>query len=225
MTDNEEIRTPPRSQPTALGLGERLRSARKSKALSIQQVSEVLRLEEPLVTAIEEDRFEALGAPVFVRGHLRRYAQLVGLPVDSVLNAYLAAAPQSSELPVLTRRRIEPAIEGVGSWVLWLAGAVLLVVMVFFLVDEEPPPPSSLPVAPAPLAPQPVPVPLPEAAPIPVTPPASFASPQPAAEMPQPASAAAPEMAPPATTPAAGIELAPGASDMPATTPAPTPPQ
>ena len=32
------------------------------------------------MTAIERDDYAALGAPVFVRGHLKRYAALVGLP-------------------------------------------------------------------------------------------------------------------------------------------------
>lgn len=218
MPDNDDIRTAPRSQPTALGLGERLRSARKAKALSVEQVSEVLRLEEPLVTAIEEERFEALGAPVFVRGHLRRYAQLVGLPVESVLDAYRAAAPESIEPPALIRRRIEPAIEGVGSWVLWLAGAVLLIVMVFFLVDGEEAPQSSLPAAPA----LPTPVPLPDTGANVGALPASPDSAQPAGTLSQPLSppaapmpptgAPAAESSPPVTTPAAATEPVPGAA-------------
>jgi cytoskeleton protein RodZ len=224
MPDNDEVRTAPRSPPTALGLGERLRSARKAKALSVEQVSEVLRLEEPLVTAIEEERFEALGAPVFVRGHLRRYAQLVGLPVESVLDAYRAAAPESSEPPALIRRRIEPAIDGVGSWVLWLAGAVLLIVMVFFLVDDQEPAQSSLPVAPALPVPEPLPtpVPLPDTATSVRTLPASPDGAEPAGTLSQPLSPpAAPmpptgapgaESSPPLTTPAAATEPVTGAA-------------
>ena len=79
MPDNDDIRGAPRNQPPGLGLGERLRSARKARALSVAQVAESLRLEEASVVALEDGRFDAMGAPVFVRGHLKRYAQLVGL--------------------------------------------------------------------------------------------------------------------------------------------------
>ena len=60
--------------------------------------AESLRLEEASVVALEEGRFDAMGASVFVRGHLRRYAQLVGLPEEQVLEAYRAAVPDSDAL-------------------------------------------------------------------------------------------------------------------------------
>ena len=40
------------------------------------------------MTALERDDFAALGAPVFVKGHLRRYAALLGLAEDEILGAY-----------------------------------------------------------------------------------------------------------------------------------------
>jgi cytoskeleton protein RodZ len=204
MPDNNgEIRPAPRAQPAALGLGERLRSARKAKALSVAQVSEALRLEEPLVVALEEERFEALGAPVFVRGHLRRYAQLVGLSTQSVMDAYLAAAPESTELPTLARPRAEPELVRAGPWTLWVAGAVVLVVVVLVLAGGDEPetkPPSTT--APVQLAPEPVPVP------VPVPLPGTVQSPAAAAPEQSPAvpSVATPDAAPAAT----GVAPAPG---------------
>ena len=85
----------------ALGLGERLRSARKAKALSLERVSEVLHLDETLVLALEDEQFESLGAPVFVRGHLRAYARLLELPVDSIVAAYHVSAPSSRVMPTV----------------------------------------------------------------------------------------------------------------------------
>ncbi|MFZ1625921.1 MAG: helix-turn-helix domain-containing protein, partial [Gammaproteobacteria bacterium] len=55
----------------ALSLGARLRSARKARAISLEQVGQLLHLEQSMLRAIEEDRYEALGAPVFVRGYLK----------------------------------------------------------------------------------------------------------------------------------------------------------
>src|SRR5512145_3049425 len=107
MPDSEEFQAAPRGPAPALGLGERLRSARKAKALTVQQVADALRLEEASVVALEEGRFEAMGAPVFVRGHLRRYALIVGLSPETVLEAYRATAPQSDAPPSLARPRRE----------------------------------------------------------------------------------------------------------------------
>lgn len=200
MPDNDEMRPASRVQPAALGLGERLRSARKAKALSVAQVSEALHLEEALVVALEEERFAALGAPVFVRGHLRRYAQLVGLPVQSVLDAYLAASPESSEPPALTRRRTESELTRVGPMALWVAGAVVLVGLAMFLASgDEEPATAVVPAAPADAAQAALPrdpVPLAD----PISPVAAVLDSSPAATPVEPAQSMAPDSALPANS-------------------------
>jgi cytoskeleton protein RodZ len=112
---------------SGLGLGERLRSARKARALSLEQVSETLHLDENIVLALEEERFDALGAAVFVRGHLRAYARLVGLPIDSVLDAYAKADPDNDrDSPIITRDKAEHAVSiNPVTWGFW--GMVALV--------------------------------------------------------------------------------------------------
>lgn len=132
MADSDEPQPAQRAQ-AGLGLGERLRSARKARALSVTQVAEALHLEEPMVLALEEECFDVLGAPVFVRGHLRRYAQLVGLVPDAVLEAYRTAVPESVAPPSLARARIEPERVRIGSWVFWVLGAVLVAGLVIVL--------------------------------------------------------------------------------------------
>jgi len=58
--------------------GERLRLARERKGLGLEQVAESLRLETGTVQALERGDYARIGAAVFVRGFLRRYAELVG---------------------------------------------------------------------------------------------------------------------------------------------------
>lgn len=118
-----------------LGLGERLRSARKARALSVQQVADSLRLEEASVIALEDGRFDAMGAPVFVRGHLRRYAQLVGLSPEAVLDAYRAAAPDSVAPPSIARPREQADAVRVPPWVYWVGAALILAGLAFALGD------------------------------------------------------------------------------------------
>lgn len=64
--------------------GLRLRQAREAAGWSIAQVAERLKLRGALVEAIEREDLDALGAPVFARGYIGSYANLVGLPADLV---------------------------------------------------------------------------------------------------------------------------------------------
>lgn len=135
MPDREEIQGAPLAS-AGLGLGERLRSARKARALSVQQVADGLRLEEASVIALEDGRFAAMGAPVFVRGHLRRYAELVGLSPEAVLEAYRASAPDSDAPPSIARPRQQADTVRVPPWVYWAGAALILAGLVFALVDS-----------------------------------------------------------------------------------------
>lgn len=68
--------------------GRRLRMAREARGLSEAQAADLMRLSPTIVAAIEGDRYAELGAPVFARGHLRRYAALLGLPADEMIDGY-----------------------------------------------------------------------------------------------------------------------------------------
>ncbi|MCC7256796.1 MAG: helix-turn-helix domain-containing protein [Gammaproteobacteria bacterium] len=196
MADSEEQRGAARAAPAGLGLGERLRSARKARALTVAQVADALRLEEPMVIALEEGRFEAMGAPVFVRGHLRRYAALVGLDVEQMLEAYRAAVPGSDAPPKITRPSTRAdAVEGV-PWLWWALGAAVLLIVVLVIgsgggEDDMPAPAAAVaPAIPADPSMAPAAVPPPEpVAPLPVSPagPGSAAPGAPPAPPPPPA--------------------------------------
>ncbi len=128
---------------SGLGLGERLRSARKARALSLEQVAESLHLDENIVVALEDERYDAFGAPVFVRGHLRAYARLVGLPIDSVLDAYAKADPDNDTVsPVITRDTANHSVSiNPVMWGFWgMVALVGLALAAYVLQDESPMP-------------------------------------------------------------------------------------
>lgn len=196
---------------TALGLGERLRSARKARALTLEQAAFTLRLEVPVLRALEDERYEALGAAVFVRGHLRAYAKLLGLSEEAVMAAYRAADPNADAPPKVTRELEKPLTTTPGP--LAIAAAVifaLLAMLLLYLLSSgsgpTPAGPAPMPdpapaadsVPPVELAPLPIQIPLPEApatgdpAPAAADPAAANAA-QPPAPAPEPA-------APPAAT-------------------------
>jgi cytoskeleton protein RodZ len=106
--------------------GARLRRQREIAGLSEQQVAEQLNLDSAAVTAIERDDYAALGAPVFVRGHLKRYAALVGLPEDDVVGAYDRSRAQLAEPTLIPKSREEMRPErGPARWP-WIVGSLAL---------------------------------------------------------------------------------------------------
>lgn len=64
--------------------GQRLKKARELRGLSVDQVISDLRLTRRIVEGIEADDYSSLPEPAFVRGYMRRYAQLVKLSPDDI---------------------------------------------------------------------------------------------------------------------------------------------
>jgi cytoskeletal protein RodZ len=117
------------NKDTALGLGERLRSARKARALTLEQAAFSIRLEAAVLRALEDERYEALGAAVFVRGHLKAYARLLGLSEEAVLAAYRAADPNADAPPKVSRELEKPLTTAPGPAAIGLAVFIAIVAM------------------------------------------------------------------------------------------------
>lgn len=91
--------------------GALLKRERERAALTVQQAAEDLHLDPWIIEAIEENRFLALGAPVYARGHLRKYATSLGLPVDDIVKRYeaLQDRPQEADpIPAAVAAPIRP---------------------------------------------------------------------------------------------------------------------
>lgn len=70
---------------TVAGCGTRLRQAREAAGLTLEDVGQRLRLPVQVVKSLEQEQWQKLGAPVFVRGQLRSYARLLGVDVSELL--------------------------------------------------------------------------------------------------------------------------------------------
>lgn len=82
----------------AKGCGQHLREAREAAGLSIDEVGSRLRMPVHVVRALEEEQWQRLGAPVFVRGQLRSYARLLGVDLEPLLESARIAPVQPVEL-------------------------------------------------------------------------------------------------------------------------------
>ena len=85
----------------AESLGAWLARTRASHGAELREVARRLGLNPILIQAIENDDFERLGPPVFVRGYLSRYARFLELPESVALDRYSQQVGASRELPPL----------------------------------------------------------------------------------------------------------------------------
>ena len=81
--ENSEARVADAATP-----GQRLRDAREAAGISPREMADRLNWLPTYVAAIEEDRYESMRSPAFVRGYLRAYARALGLNADELVAGF-----------------------------------------------------------------------------------------------------------------------------------------
>lgn len=82
----------------AKGCGQRLRDARMAVGLTVEDVATSLRMPIQIVRSLEEENWQRLGAPVFVRGQLRGYARFLNIDLDPLLEQAFSTEIEPAEL-------------------------------------------------------------------------------------------------------------------------------
>lgn len=118
--------------------GERLAATRRERGVSVREIAKELHLDEPKVRALEENRFEDLGAPVFAKGHMRKYAQLVGVPIDDLLADYYQLNRSAGAPPVVGPPRKASREMSIGPWVAGVIAIVVIAGALLWWVNREP---------------------------------------------------------------------------------------
>ena len=122
--------------------GARLRRERELRGLTGQQAAEQMNLDVSVIEALEADDFAALGAPVFAKGHLRKYAALLGLADAEVLSGYEKAQVKPVSPTLVPRARIEMPPERAKPRWPWAVGSLavflLAAAVVAWLSDGAP---------------------------------------------------------------------------------------
>jgi cytoskeleton protein RodZ len=94
--------------------GQALAGEREDAGLTCQQIATALNLGVDTIRALEGDDYQALGAPVFVRGHLRRYAEYLKIDPVPVLEAYAEFADLTEPRVIVPERAGETVRSPVG---------------------------------------------------------------------------------------------------------------
>ncbi len=119
-------------------IGIQLTRLRELRGLSTAAVATALRCDPKIIDALEGERWAELGASVFSRGHLRRYAEFLGVPADPLLEQWNAEQGASTVLPDLSRGPQAPRPLDTQRWgrrLAMLAGAFVIALAAWWILQ------------------------------------------------------------------------------------------
>ena len=119
-------------------IGAQLTRLRAARGQTPAEVATALRCDTKTIDALEGERWAELGAPVFSRGHLRRYAEFLGVPVDPLLEQWNAEQAGSTVLPDLSRGPQAPRPLDTQRWgrrLAMLAGAFVIALAAWWILQ------------------------------------------------------------------------------------------
>jgi cytoskeleton protein RodZ len=112
-------------------IGARLKAERERRGLSPQKAADELHLDGWVIDALEADDYERIGPSVYAKGHLKRYAALLGLPSAEIMAGYesqhQAPSPAAAQ-PANVRLRTSPPVVNDLPWPL-IAGSAAVVLL------------------------------------------------------------------------------------------------
>jgi cytoskeleton protein RodZ len=123
-----------------IGPGRDLYAAREARHLTQEAVAKQLHIDIALVRALEEDDYDRFAAPIFVTGHLRAYARLLGLAPEPLIEAYqglgVAAVPALERVAHLSHQPEPVSRAQVPRWLVYVLAVAVVAVVVLVWRSE-----------------------------------------------------------------------------------------
>ena len=126
-TEDKVNDTPARAGAT--GPGEQLQAARIKKGLSVEDVANRMHLSSSILEALEENNFDEITAPIFVKGYLRAYARIVSLSEDEMIEQYVDFYSEEDP-PISSTSNMAPELSPADTRIKWTTYFVILVLAV-----------------------------------------------------------------------------------------------
>ena len=110
------------------GPGDLLQAARIQQGLTSEDVCARMHLSLGVLQSIEENDFDDITAPIFVKGYLRAYARLVSLNEDKMIQLYVDLY-SNEDPPICTVSQIAPENTGHDVRIKWATYLVIFVLI------------------------------------------------------------------------------------------------
>ncbi|OUS28595.1 hypothetical protein A9Q99_11295 [Gammaproteobacteria bacterium 45_16_T64] len=104
--------------------GATLRKARDARKLDLETAADQLNLSASVVRALEEDAYDSLPSPTFIRGYIRCYARLLRLSGDDLVRSYERI--EALNQPSADIEGVEASEVTSGGWLRWVLVSVVV---------------------------------------------------------------------------------------------------
>ena len=129
MSDTEDKMNDAPARTGGTGPGERLQAARIKNGLSLEDVANRMHLSPSVLEALEDNNFDEITAPIFVKGYLRAYARIVSLGEDEMIEQYVDFYSEEDP-PISSTSNMVPELSPADSRIKWTTYFVILLLAV-----------------------------------------------------------------------------------------------
>ena len=129
MSDTEDKKNDAPARTGGTGPGERLQAARIKNGLSLEDVATRMHLSPSILEALEDNNFDEITAPIFVKGYLRAYARIVSLSEDEMIEQYVDFYSEEDP-PISSTSNMAPELSPADSRIKWTTYLVVLLLAV-----------------------------------------------------------------------------------------------
>lgn len=128
----ENERREPR--PAEISTGKRLKEAREKKSLTIDQIQKQTKIHSTVLMALEEGRAREILTDTYIRSFLKKYAGLLGLPVNEILKEYFPPHSEVASSGISIHENPLPEETKIAPKVLYFAGLAILGILALLIV-------------------------------------------------------------------------------------------
>ena len=135
-----------------MAIGATLRDARRRYGLEVREVEERTKIRARYIRALENEDWETLPAPAYIRGFLRTYGQLLGIDGEMLADEFRrrygdgpgTGTPTSGPPEPLLSERRRPSTPRFsrGVWIIGIVAGIVVLLLALSLLgggDEDPP--------------------------------------------------------------------------------------
>ncbi len=124
-------------------LGKDLKTEREHRNLSLEEAASFTKIREPLLRAIEDDRYELLPPSFYVKGFLAVYAKYLGLDPNEIILRYRKEYPEKTGVAKQKQLRapwLIPSTKTKKNIKIWLLSglAFAIILLILFLIYHIP---------------------------------------------------------------------------------------
>ena len=126
--ESANVNTGEESVGQGIGPGGRLQAARIHLGMSIGDVANQMHLSTAILEALEENNFDEITAPIFVKGYLRAFARIVAIDEDAIIDEYVELY-SNDDPPITTTSNTAAEISASDARIKWMTYLVIIVLI------------------------------------------------------------------------------------------------